>query len=172
MITKHFKRKMDRGFSLIEMLVYIVILAFMLVLIIEVVLSVSRSERVVQSMRSVENSAVVSLERISREVRQAESVNTSLSTLSTHPGRLVLNGYDNSNNPRTVEFYLTNGRLYVSENNTEIGALSEARANIVDLKFHYFTASSSVGVRTEIKIESGTSTHYRTETFYSTALTR
>jgi type II secretory pathway pseudopilin PulG len=169
-ISLHSQKK--GGFSLIEMLVYVAILAFMLAVIIEVVLSVARSERVMKAVRSVENSAIVSLERISRELREAESVDTTLSTLGSHPGSLVLEGTDGEGNSVTTEFYLSQGRLMLRENGVESGALTETGATVTDLKFHYFSATTSAGVRTEITIESGTSTHYRTEKFYSTSVTR
>ena len=166
------KTQKGNGFSLIEMLVYVAILAFMLAVIIEVVLSVARSERVMRAVRSIENSAIVSLERISRELREAESVNENLSAFGAHPGILVLEKEGDSGNSVTTEFYLSNGRLMLRENGVEAGALTEAEARVTDLKFYYFSATTSAGVRTEITIESGTSTHYRVEKFYSTSITR
>lgn len=172
MAISFLKRKMDKGFSLLEMIIYVVILTFMLVLIVEVVLSVARSERMIKAMRAVENSAIVSLERVTREMRQADGVNIGLSTFGIHPGNLVLTGLDDIGNARTVEFYLSNGQLMQRENGVELGALTESSASVTDLKFYYFSATTSVGIRTEITIESGTSAHYRVEKFYSTTLTR
>lgn len=169
MAIKLFKNK---GFSLVEMLVYIAILVFVLAIIIEVVLSVARSERVISSVRSIENSAVLALERISREIRQSDSVNVSSSVLGSHPGILVLNGEDLAGNPRTVEFYLSNSRLNIRENGVDQGSLTQNDARVTDLKFFRFFATSTDGIRTEITIESGTSTHYRSEKFYSATIIR
>jgi type II secretory pathway pseudopilin PulG len=156
-----------RGFSLLEMVVYIAILIFMLGIITEVVLSVTRSERVIQAVRRIENSAVIAVERIGREVRAAESVNVEASTLGVHPGRLVLT-YATS----TTEFYLTNGRLMLRENGVDQDFLTEEQAQVTDLKFHRFYATSTEGIRVEMTIESGTSTHYRVEKFYSSSSIR
>lgn len=165
-------RNYKTGFSLIEMLVYIVILVFMLVIVLEVVVSVVRSDRVIETVRVIENSAIASIERVGREVRQADSINTAASSLGVHPGVLVLSGKDGAGNPRTVEFYLSGGQVMLKENGVNIGALSESSAEVTSLIFRRFAASTIEGIRTEMTIESGTSTHYRVKTFYSSATIR
>ena len=161
-----------RGFSLIEMLVYIGMLVFMLAIIMEVVTSMSRSERAIQSLRTIENSAVSAMERIGREARQAESINATSSIFNIHPGRVVFNSTTASGTPRTVEFYFANGTLWLKENGVDTGAITESNANTTSVVFRRFATSTVEGVRIELTIESGTSTHYRSETFYSSALLR
>lgn len=157
---------------MIEMLVYIAVLVFMLVIILEVVFSVTKSERVIKAVRNVENSAALSLERISREARLAQSVNVASSTLGVHPGKLVLTGEDDAGNPRVVEFHLSNGQIWLKENGVEVGALSEGEAAVTNLIFHRFAGANSEGVRTLMTIESGTTTSYKSEKFYSSTVLR
>lgn len=166
------KSQRHKGFSLIEMLVYIAVLILMLAIIIDVVLSVVRSQRIIQSVMSIDNSAILGIERIEREVRQSDSVDIATSILSVNPGKLVLKSTDESGNPRTVEFGLSSGRLMFKENGIEEGALTEARAEVTSLIFRRFASSTIEGIRVEMTIESGTSTNYRTETFYSTSIVR
>ena len=161
-----------RGFSLIEMVVYISILTFMLVIVLEVVFSVTRSQRVIRSVRDIENSALVSLERIERETRGAESISTASSTLGTSPGVLVLNSLDEEGGSRTVEFSLLNGQLRLKEDGVDTGALTASGTVVTNLVFRRFASSTVEGIKTELTIESGTSTHYRTESFYSSARLR
>src|SRR3990167_8468141 len=106
----------QKGFSILEMLIYISILVLMLAVVMNAIVAVTRSERLIKSLRQIEDSAVLAIERIGREVRGAESVNTGSSTLGAHPGRLVLEGLDDAGSPRTVEFYLSDGRLILKEN--------------------------------------------------------
>lgn len=166
------KTKLEKGFTLIEILVYIAILVLMLGIIVQVVFSVARAERVMRSTRSIENSATLALERISREVREADSINTVSSLFGAHPGRLSVTGVDESGNPETIEFSLSNGRIALTINGALAGYLTEENANIVDLKFYFFSTGASAGIKTELTLESGTSTHYRVEKFYSTSITR
>ncbi|MDO8565087.1 MAG: prepilin-type N-terminal cleavage/methylation domain-containing protein [bacterium] len=169
-MKKSFQKQ--RGFSLVEMLVYITVLVFMLVIIIQVVVSLTKSDRIIKSLRNIENSAVLGIERISREMREAESINVGESILGTHPGKLVLQSTDQSGNPRTVEFYLSSGQLILKENAVVLGPLTGSDAEITGLIFNRFSGTNSEGVRVEMTIESGTSTAYRTKKFYSTSIIR
>ena len=154
------------------MLIYIAILVLMLAVIMNMVVSVVRSGRIINALRNVENSAIVSLERITRELRQAESVNVSLSTLDSNPGKLVLEGIDETGSPRTVEFYLSLGRLFLKENGVDVGTLSQSDTQVSILIFRHFAGPNSEGIRIEMTLESGTSTYYRSEKFYSSAILR
>ena len=160
-----------KGFSLLEMLIYLAILLILLVVIINVVTSVVASEKVVSSVRHIQNAATLSLERIGREVRQAENIDSS-SVIGSHPGRLVLVGHDEDGLARTVEFYWSGGQVYLRENGLEIGPLTQSNANVTTLVFRRFSGTNSSGIRTEMTIESGTSTNYRVEKFYSTTIFR
>lgn len=164
--------KANKGFSLLEMLVYIAILVLMLGIIMEITISVVRSHKAIKASKNVENSAMSSLERITREIRQADSVNTLSSIFDSSPGKLVLLGTDAFGNPRTVEFYLDSGSVLLKENGADLGSLSQPEAEVNSLIFHLFSNPLSSGVRVEIEVESGTSTHYKSENFYSSATLR
>lgn len=177
-MTKSFKNKKGftpsgvEGFSLIEMLVYISILVFMLAVIMDITISMVRSERVIRASRNVENSASITLERFVREVRQADSINTTSSVFGSNPGVLVLQGTDTLGNPRTVEFYVSSETLLLKENGLDLGALTQADARVTNLVFSHFLGSNSEGVRIEVTIESGEGPHYRSENFYASAILR
>ncbi len=164
--------KKEKGFSLIEMIVYISILAFMLIIVTEVIYSINSSQRVMRAVRDIESSALISLDRIGREVRGATSINVASSTLGTNPGVLVLNSTDGSGAARVVRFYLSSGRVRMSENGVDAGALTESSATTTSLIFRRFATSTAEGIRIGVALESGTSTYYRTENFYSSLLIR
>ena len=165
------KRKLNRGFSLLEMLIYIAIMTLLLVVIANMLNSMIRSERVADSSKAVENAAVFGLDRIVREIRDASLVSAS-STLNTSPGVLNLSGTDTNGVAKSVEFSLTQGVLHIKENGVDKGALSESRANIINITFSLINSSSSKSIKTIMTVESGTSTAYRKETFYSTTILR
>src|SRR3990167_580640 len=136
-----------RGFSLIEMLVYISILVFMLVIILEVIISITQKDRIIESKRNIENSAALTLERVTREVRESTAISVPSST------RLVLTESDG-----TTEFYLSDARIFLKENGIEVGTLT--------------SSSTSEGVSVRMTLESGTTTAYRVESFYISAVKR
>lgn len=165
-------RRWRDGFSLLEMVIYIAILVFMLAIVIQVVFSITRSSRAVQSARNIETSATSALERMGRELRQAEAIDIAASTFNIHPGVLSLDGEDNVGVAYSREFYLLGGRLRLRENGVEVGSLTHASTTVTNLVFTRFYATSTEGVRIEMTLASGTTTAYRTETFYSSILLR
>ncbi len=162
----------QKGFSLVEMIVYIAILSFMLALIIEVVLSVTRSERIIKATRAVENSAVMVLERVGREVRLADNILENESVFDSHPGVLTLTTIDGEGDAHEVSFYLSEGRIKQSVDGVELGPLTEERARVTDFRFYHVSSSGGEAIRTELTLESGTSTYYRTEKFYGASTLR
>ncbi len=165
-------RSTIKGFTIVEMLIYIAILVLILAVIMSVVISMVRSGRIINALRNIETSAIMSTERLARELRQAESVNVGSSIFGSDPGKLVLEGVDSLGNPRTVAFHLSSGTLMLSENGVDTGALSQSNARVSSLIFYPFSSPDATGIRTEITIESGTSTHYRSEKFYSSTILR
>ena len=165
--------KSHKGFSLIEMMVYITILVFMLLIIIDVVVSVAKAERIVVAVRNVEGSAISTLERMGREVRASDSIDVANSAFGVDLGVLTLNATDANGTARTVKFSLSGGRVHLMENGVDGGALSLSSTTVTSLILTRFYSSSLVeGVRVQMTLTSGTSTAYRTETFYSSVTLR
>lgn len=155
-----------------EMMVYIAILVLMLGVIMNVVVSVVNSGRVVKSLKNIENSAITSLERLVRETRQADSIDINTSILDAHPGKLVLNGEDAGGVPRIVEFYMVGNTLMLKENGVDVGALTNEDTRVTNLVFNRFSSATAEGVRVSINLESGTSTNLRSNNFYFSSVLR
>ena len=167
-------RKNDkrRGFSLVEMIIYISILVFLLGIIMSITVSIITSQRKVNASRSIENSAMLALERVSRELRAAVSIDIVSSVFDTDPGILVLDSTDEDGNPRTIKFSLSSGAIYLEEDGVIIGPVTQADARVNDLIFRRFTSGVLEGARVELTLESGTSTSYRVNNFYSSSIIR
>ncbi len=160
-----------RGFSLVEMIFYVVILSFSLVAITETLIVVTRSFGYLRAAENIEREGGLSLERIIREIRDAKSVDAS-SALGSHPGKLVLNSTNASGNTETVEFYVSNGQLYLTENGTVTGALTSDKTSLGSLVFRKITTPRSEGVKVEMTLSSGSGRTLRSEHFYATAVLR
>ncbi len=70
----NFKKNKKKGFSIAEILIYITILVFMLTVVINILFTILKSQRSFSTSKSVESSALVSMERITREIREAQNV--------------------------------------------------------------------------------------------------
>ena len=135
MVKKIFKKKYCRGFTIIEMLAYIAVLSIILVLIVISLTSLITSENRVNIEKNIETSASTVLERMTRDIRNAKSIDTAGSTLGTNPGVLSLNTTDVEGNPKMEAFYLDNNILKISENSTEAGVLTFSSSRVTELVF-------------------------------------
>ncbi|MDD5357298.1 MAG: hypothetical protein PHS53_04085 [Candidatus Pacebacteria bacterium] len=160
------------GATLIETLVYIFILVILLTAVVTAMIAFSRSFRLLQSGRNVENSAIDGFERMTREIHDAKSIDISGSTLNSSPGVLLLNTTNASGATSTVQFFVTSQTLHVKENGTDQGALTRSSARVTSLTFQRVTTSLSEAVKISMTVESGTSTSYKQASFQDTAVLR
>ncbi len=170
LLTKKYSK--NRGVSIIETLIYITILVFILVVIVSLLFNLLSSQKNIKASKSIENSASLSLERIIREIRLAESVNTTSSVFGTSPGDLVLHSTDTNGNARTVEFFVTGNTIHLKENGTDQGAINQSDARVTNLVFTLISGTNSTAIRTQMTLESGTTTSLRSDKFYTTNILR
>ena len=154
---KHFRKhnKRPQGFSLVEMIIYIFILTLLLFVIVNLLSSISDTRRAINVGRSLDNSMVFATERLTREIRNAISVDTTESVLNINPGKLVLNSTDSGGLPRTLEFFVSDGVLRMKENNIDIGPITQQDARVTNLIFRHLTTPNSSAVKMEMEIEAG-----------------
>lgn len=165
MIKTFQKRK--SGFSLIESLIYITILSIMAVLVISIILVIAKSYNNLNTTKSINNSAIVSFERITRDIKLANDVLVINSVFDTHPGKLVLQA-----GATTTEFYLNQGVLRVKENMTDTGPLTQQKSFIDNLVFRLFDNGVTKAVRIEMTISVAYKGATTTKSFYTTSTLR
>jgi len=161
-----------QGFTLIEALAYVALLAIILLAVIGLLAAMMTSYRSLKVSRDVAIVAGVVLDRIATEVRSGESIDVLGSNFGIHPGLLRLNTRDAGGNPTTVEFFLADGAVKIKEGGLDKGSLSASSTRVTNLIFRRLTASTSEAVRTEITIEASKSGRVRSENFYLTNVLR
>jgi prepilin-type N-terminal cleavage/methylation domain-containing protein len=171
MINFQFK-KFQRGFSLVEMIIYIGILALMLTIIVNMLFIMSTSGRALVASKNIENAGAFSLERVTREIRNASSVDAGQSVLGSSPGVLALNGTDLNGSAHTIKFLLSSNSLHVVDNGVDQGSLTGVATKVTNLVFTQVVTPNSQAIRIQMTIESGTSTAYKSENFYTTTIMR
>ncbi len=161
-----------RGYTLIELLLYTGILIILVAVVGGTLLAFSRSYRSIAAEQALEQGAGSAMQRIVYEARNATSIDVVNSTFNSSPGKLSLNSSDQSGNPQVIQFFLSSSTLHVSEAGVDKGPITPAAARVTSLIFRSITASSSKAIKIEITVESGTSSAYRTRSFYDTAILR
>lgn len=159
--SKH--KDLSKGFSLVEMLVYMAVLSMILILVVASLVFVMNSIKEIQASKAIENSAIVSLERISREIRNAVSVETLSSDI------LILESKDDN----SFQFSVENGVLVLTEDGASKGPLTSSEAEVSNLNFFIIDGGAGQeAVRVEVTIEAGVGDHQKERTFYNTTVLR
>jgi len=164
--------KNKKGSSLIELLVYIFLLSVIVLILINTVMAMVISHRNIKIIRTIESSAASSMERMTREIRNAISVDVGSSILNTNPGKLVLNTLDVGGGAKIVEFYVDNGILKVKEQGVYRGPLSATRTRVNNLVFRQIDSTNSEAVIIEMQLEATTSQRVVNHNFYDTVILR
>jgi hypothetical protein len=160
--------KKNKGFSIAEMLIYIAIMTVILIVIVDMFLVVSKSNKQSSAYNSVKDSAVFGLEKIIKETRLSTSIDFGQSIFNSTSSVLVLNSEDENGDLKIVKFYLDNGLIKVDINGEYFGPATYSDTFVSGLKFIPIDTGSSQAVKIEINIGA----ENISENFYSTVVLR
>ena len=162
--------KLFRGFTLLETLVYVAILATVTALTTATLVTMLKPGPRVRAAQALNAGAIDTLERLSREIRNSYAIDDLGSSFAVDPGRLALQTLD-SGVPETRTFYLASSTLMINNNGIP-GALVTSGADVTSLIFYKLSTAISQGVRIELELSTSTSSGVRTERFYTTVMLR
>lgn len=163
------RKKLTSGFTLIEVLIYVAILGIISVAVITASVTIMSSFNKTKVTRNILESGNNSLERMTREVRQAASVDIVNSSLGSHPGVLVLNSTDSVGGPRVVKFVIENGDLNIYQNSVLTGNLLNQNISISNLIFRRISTGEGEALKIEMTLSSNGGV---SEKFYDTVILR
>jgi len=159
----------QKGLTLIETVVYISVLVVVIVGIVSAVVFATRTLGELKVSRDVRNSAITALERMGRDIRQAESIDVGASSFDTNADNVVLN---TGGTPTTVEFYLDGGVVKVREEGSYTGDLTLPSVTATSLTFRQMTTANSSGVKVELSLQNTEGAVVATTTFYTSGVLR
>lgn len=164
--------KRKRGITLVETIIYVFIFTLLLIVVVNSLVSMTRSYRHIQANKDIETSAIVFLERVTREIRFAKSVDIGQSSFDTSNGSLYLNTLDESGALGSIRFYLLNSRVHVNENSYYLGPLTLGKVSVSDLMFSRIATPKAEAIKIVVTLQSGEGGALRTKKFYSTVVLR
>lgn len=165
----NFKSK-KRGYSVIEIIIYVSIMALLVGVIANVINMLFIANSVVKATRRVENSSISFSDKIIREIRAASSA----SLVTSYP-------YDNdeltltiptSSGTRTSRFYRAGDRIMQDDNGVQTGPITLSGMQVTSLHFKIMSTTTSEAIKYEVVMEGPTSTPDVSEKFYGTAVLR
>ena|SRR3989344_2174962 len=170
-MKKVFVKKNNRGLTLVEMIIYTAIVSLLTLTVVNSIIQLNTAYRQFKVVRTIGQSATFSMERISREIRGASSVDIGQSILDVNPGVLQLKQVTGGVT-RLVKFYLDGDIIKISENDVEEGPLTSNRASVTNLVFRLIVTPNSEAVRVEMTISASTNSYSKSEKFYDTIVIR
>ena len=165
-------KQRNKGYSLIEMIVYLAIFTSVSVLVINSFIIVLGSFSATRTNRDLLESGAVVVERIAREIRQAESVDVANSTLGSSPGALQLNSNNSGGTPVIIEFRIVNGALNLYEDDILVRNLLGQNISVTSLIFRRISTTNGEGVKIELTLQDSISKNLQTASFYNTIILR
>ncbi|MCR4334586.1 MAG: hypothetical protein NUV47_02580 [Patescibacteria group bacterium] len=151
---------MKKGFSIIEIIIYVSILTATTVLILSTFLTISRSNLSFKQNKDIQNVVSVGLETMIKEIREASSIDTIGNTLKLNTM------YNNASS--TVLFYVDQARLMMSRDDILQGPLTPQEISVTNLTFYQISTDVSEAVKIEMTIQEG----IKTENLYDTVVLR
>lgn len=158
--------KTQKGFTLMEILIYIAVLTGLSVLGVNSILTITRAFGTVRLTRSIDTSAAVAMERMIREIRLASNIDPT-SEFDQPDGVLKLN----AGLPTAIEFSTTTDLvLTVKEGGTSEEDLTQSGIEVTSLIFRKISPSeNSRAVKIEIELRGTKGGFQKSEKFYGTA---
>jgi Tfp pilus assembly protein PilW len=156
-----------KGYSIVEILVYLAIFTAMSVLVINSFIVIISSFNTTNMNRKLLEAGSVPMERISREIRQAETIGVD-STGDT----LVLNTHDSLGNNLVIKFALEGSQLNLYKDDVLQAGLLGQNMSITSLVFRRITTTQSEAVKIEMTIQYEEGKDTKSENFYNTIVLR
>ncbi|MDP3934714.1 MAG: type II secretion system protein [Candidatus Giovannonibacteria bacterium] len=150
-----------RGYTLLETVIYVSILAVIAVLALGSILSVYKAFGKTKVERRLALNGDVAMERMLRDIRSATSTDIAVSAFKTNPGILKI-GW--------TKFSLLGSVLRVTESGQAADLTSDI--NVTNLMFYRTVSANSEIIKIEMTLQAGTGIFQKSKNFYGSAVLR
>ena len=145
--------KKDSGFTLMEILIYIAVLAVIISIIFSFFLWASHSSAKAKALREVLDNSRGAMEIMALEIKGAKSIYTPTSDtaqLSLETGRYLPEGESSA----YIDFYLCDDRLCLKKESQDSVAFTSDKVEVKNLEFSLISVTSTVpSIQINLKID-------------------
>lgn len=147
-------KKLNRGITLIELLVYISISTLIILSIFTFVVSLIKAQAKVSMERETWESSQRAIDQITRELQKATVINEEVSSFDVNPGVLDFETYQYDNDDIiNMKVYESGNRIYI-QTTTYNDAMTSDDIDITNLTFELFSSANGVkNIKTTITAE-------------------
>ena len=140
------------GFTLIEVLIYALMISGMVTTAVLFALNVSEGQQKARSYQEVQQNARFGMERMVQEIKAANDLNTANSTFNVHPGLLSFSHEDSLKNP-TI-FSVASEKLAMKQGVNATSTLTSDNVRVTNLIFtNMSVANRTKNIRISMRVE-------------------
>lgn len=159
--------KNAQGFTIIESLVYIVVVVLIAGAMVTTFLSLDDVLLRNRSERMITNDITVTFERMMKDIREAESAESDSDGNGTH------NDLELTSGATTTKFYESGGKIVVDVNGAILGPLTSEEVVVDNLSFtKYMAGPTTTMIRAEIELSITNKAIATTKTYFNSAVLR
>lgn len=155
--------ELKKGFSLLEVVVYLALLGLVGVTVIESTLSVYKVYVRTRVERRLNLNGDIAIETMVRSIREATSTDLGVSVFGSNPGTLRVGG-------KTFSRNISNNTLQVDDGSGAVDITSDA--GITSLIFYRDATTTSEIIKIEMAISAGQGSFIKTENFFGGVVLR
>lgn len=158
--------KNNRGFTLVEMILYLALMSIIALIIVQSLVAVLKSNRGAFADINLRNAGYSAMEGMLREIYSSDNITTSGSSLQMTQGtNIVL--FATSTQASTTLYYSEGVGAPVT-----VGPLTSKGVAVKSLTFTKINTGKSLAVRIQMKLETTVNGVTRSEWFYGTGILR
>jgi type II secretory pathway pseudopilin PulG len=159
------------GFSLIEMIIYLSLLAAILIMIVNILISFSTSYRELSVHRALERSALSAMERMTRDIRAGTSIDTGNSSFGSTNGILSII-QTTSSVSTTTKFYIGSSTLKMDINDSYYGPLTSSDVAVSSFMVRRLTSTSTnaEAVKIDLTLQATSRSYVISKNYHSTII--
>lgn len=147
--------KANKGFTLIEMLLYTGLLSFVSVLVVAFIYWTIQTQIKARSQIEVINNFRQAMEVMAKEIKSSERVYMPTSAFDSVPAQLSLEttkDLPSGENITYVDFYLYQGRLFMKKEGMPPFPLTSEQVRVTDLTFSHFSSLTNPDAPFSVRI--------------------
>jgi len=145
------KVKNFRGFSLVEMLIYVAATAILLLVLSVIFVRVYGLYKEITLVPRTDRSALLVVDRIVKDIRSGQNINQEESSFRVDSGILDISAVESATIVKK-HYALDDGRITYQEDNGAVNYLTPSDIEVTKFKLTYLTTDISEGVRVEIDV--------------------
>lgn len=166
--------KKRNGFTLVEIVIYLGLLAIFTTIITNLFLSESRTWLNARASRDANDAGRLIMERLIQEIRLARSVDVLESSFGMNPGKLVLETFADTTSSQAsiLGIFLDGDEIKIERDYGAAVPLSGSSVSVTNLVFHHMLSAQSELIRIELSVEVSRGALSSEKSFTSAAVLR